>query len=95
MVITNWKEGGNGKYDMKHVPRDEKAGMEKQGCFCAEGGSMVTWEVGISLLIWILFETLVGLISSSFFRSPNLIKLDMAQSELWQNQGCAVENENS
>lgn len=51
MVITNWKEGGNGKYDMKHVPRDEKAGMEKQGCFCAEGGSMVTWEVGISLLI--------------------------------------------
>lgn len=70
--------------------------MGKEGSFCAEVGLIVTSEVMTSLLVWILFETLVGLISSSSFRrSPDMIKLDMAQSELWQNQGCAVENDHS
>lgn len=70
--------------------------MGKEGCFCAEWGSMVTCGVMISLLVWILFDTLVDLISSSSFgRSPDMIKLAMAQSELWLNQGCAVENDHT
>lgn len=51
MVITDWQEVGNGKYDMKHVPWDGKGGKGKEGCFCAEGGSIVTCEVMISLLM--------------------------------------------
>lgn len=50
MVITDWQEVGNGKYDMKHVPWDGKAGMGKEGCFCAERGLIVTFEVMISLV---------------------------------------------
>lgn len=33
--------------------------------------------------------------SSSFRRNPGVIKLDMAESEPWESQGCAIENDPS